>query len=328
MSVICAFSSDSRELYKADIYRVLALPKGHIVHFRYKKKYVDNSFLAASAKLKDETVAIFFTHGNEQGKETQLSHISVRWATISNFEISDETDVFHAYLKLGEFCNVTVDSTNLNEKQPPTKFFTKLNCTKSIGKDNWQSRVNAIKNYFSKITFFYLRGIYKGKKKQSLKYQCGKSCHYDLVHGDKYILKLSIGNPDISKTKIEISDSSGEITINCINPIETSVQFDDFDIPVSVKTLQMLKQASLLTFKPIETGKDLGEYATNVELSLNLSLKRPFAFGVFSTCAFWALLLARPLSSSATWPNLWVLVFASLLFGASTGMLFFWFNKK
>jgi len=330
MNVICAFSSDNRTLYKADIYRVLSLPKGHVVHFRYKKKYVDDNLLQDNAKLKNEKVAIFFTHGNKDENEgNQLTSISVRWATISHFEISTETDVFHAYMKLENFCNVAIDSGNSLEKQPPTKFFSKLACTESSERKNWQSRISEVKDYFPKITFFYLQGIYKKDKEQFLKYQNNeKSCHYDLIHGDRYILKISLGNPDASETKIEITDTSEEITINCINPIETSVQFDDYDIPISVKTLQVMKQASLLTFRPSDKNNSLGEYATNIELNLKLSLIRPIIFGFFSTLAFWALLSVKSASSVMVWPQPWENILPSLLIFISTSLMFFLFNKK
>jgi hypothetical protein len=330
MNVICAFSSDNRTLYKADIYRVLALPKGHIVHFRYKKKYVDDNLLQDNAKLINEKVAIFFTHGNnDQEKNNQLTSISIRWATISHFEVSTETDVFHAYMKLESFCNVAIDSGNSLEKQPPTKFFSKLLCTESSERKNWQNRINEVKGYFPKITFFYLQGIYKKDKEQILKYQYNeRSCYYDLIHGDRYVLKMSLGNPDSSETKIEITDTSEEITINCINPIETSVQFDDYDIPVSVKTLQVMKQASLLTFKPIDDNNNIGEYATNIELNLKLNPIRPLVFGFFSTLAFWALLSVKSASSVMVWPQPWEHILPSLLIFISTSVMFFLFNKK
>jgi hypothetical protein len=259
MNTICAFSSDSRELYKADIYRVLALPENHIVHFRYKTKYVDDNLLQIPKKLKKQKVAIFFTHGNDLGsQENMFQHFSVRWATITNTELSSETDVFHVYMKLGGFCNVKIDSGNSEEKTPRTKFFSKLNCTEINEENNWQCRILAIKDYFPQITFFHLKEIRNGWRGKSIHYQNRhKSCYYNLIHGDRYTLKLAVSNPSSSDTKIEISDSSEEITINCINPFESSIQFDDHDIPISVKTLQVFKQASLLEFKPTKKKSDL-----------------------------------------------------------------------
>ena len=335
METICAFSSDSRELYKADIYRVLALPNGHIVHFRYKKKYVGNDLLLECENLKNRKVVIFFTHGNLlDASDNTLTHVSIRWATISHAEISNETGVFHVYMKLNNFCDVSVNIENSEEHQPPTKFLSSINCTERNEKNSWQHRVDAVKDYFDDMTFFHLKGIFSGRCPWSLAYQNnGKSCHYNLIHGDRYIVKLSLGNPKTSQTKIEISDSSEEITINCINPIETSVQFDDFEIPISVKSLETTKQASLLSFRPCHSERDnLGEYATNIELNLELGLERPVYFGLLSTVALGAFLIATSIvdiEDSVEFSEMIPILALSLAaFACSAGLLFAMFNKK
>lgn len=334
MNTLCAFSSDSRELYRADIYRVLALPKNYIVHFRYKKQYVENQLLTDTSGLRGQRVAVFYTCGNKlDSDEPAFKHFSIRWATITTAEFSEETEVFHIYMKLGDFCNVHINTNDSNEGKPPTEFFTMLSCTESDVEKNWQSRILAIKDFFPDITFFHLKAIRNGWGSKHIYYNYDKkSCHYNLAHGEKYILELAVANPNVSDTKIEISDSSEEITINCINPFESSIQFDDHDIPISVKTLQVFKQTSLLEFKPTEQKGDSyivkGEYSTNIELNLTLSLKRPLVFGLFSTMAFWAVMLAKPISSSAIWPSDWKLVCATVLFYFSSSSLFFWFNKR
>lgn len=338
MKSICAFSSDSRTLYKADIYRVLALPNGHIVHFRYKKNYVGDNLLNNMDRQLDQRVVIFFTSGNtNEGATNTLTNTSIRSATISQLEISSDTDVFHAYLKLGEFCNVTLDPCNLIEELPPNKFFFELCCIESKENNNWQSRINAVKASFpNDVIFFRVKGMYedgicKHDKELPISYQKNKkSCHYDLTQGKRYVLKMALGNPNESKTKIELSNLNEDVTINCVNPMETSVQFDDYDIPIAVKTLPVMEQMTLLTFKPINglEGNDIGEYVTNIELNLKLSYWQSISFGFISTLAASAIYLAQPASKTATAPSDSVLIISGLLFWFSTGSLFFWFNKK
>ena len=96
---------------------------------------------------------------------------------------------------------------------------------------------------------------------------------------------MSVSNPDSSDSKINIINSGEDISINCINPLESSIQFDEHDILLSFKTLQVFKQASLLEFNPILKSvssndyMSLGKFNTNIELNLKLSLKRPAIFG-------------------------------------------------
>lgn len=279
MKVICAFSSDSRELYKADIYRALALPEGHILHFRYERKYVDDDLLERLTAEGIQRIAIFYTHGNQpDGHHNKLIHTSIRWAQLVGCpELSEDTDVFHVYMKLGGFCDLTIDSSNVSEKQPPTNFFSILDCSELNDAETWHSRVERIKDFFPNISFFQLKGIYKAKivgsdKKQNLKYKNNeKSCHYDLHQGKNYLLKLSLGNPNVNAdSKINVTYSSELITLNCISPLETSVEYDDLEILASIKILQSFSQTDLIKFKPIVGDRDGGynEFATSVEINL------------------------------------------------------------
>jgi hypothetical protein len=342
MNIICAFSSDSRELYKADIYRSLSLPDGHILHFRYKEKYVDENILNESDNYKNKEVAIFFSHGNPLNRNESdiIEHISVRYSELVHYDKSQETGLFHVYLKLKSFCNLNIDSGNSIEKRPPKKFFTELHITKNQNHNSWHSRVDLLKSHFSNHVFYNVKGIYDKQNLISPTYDNDyKSSHYSLKHGKRYVLKMAFANPDAAKTKLNISDSSGEISINCINPLESSVQYDDFEIPVFIKSLQVMNQFSVFTFTPVNDEFNLGEYINNIELSLNLSIKRPLLFGLLSSLAFLAVIISQSISNSSwilanfSFKSLalipWIpLLLSECLIFISTSILFFWFNKK
>jgi len=329
MKIICAFSSDRRDLYKADIYRVLALPKGHIIHFRYKKKYIDENLLDKMYELDGQKVAIFFTHGNEDNNSKDLTHTSIRTATVKHYEFSEVTDVFHVYLQLDEFCNISIDSGNSNEKLPGTKFFSELSCTTRASDKNWQSRIGLVSENFPGISFSHLHEISDGKKEVEVKYRDNnKSCYYDLTHGKRYILKFSIGNPCGAESKILLTESSEEISFNSLNPIETSVDYDDFDIPLSIKSLQVVKQSSLLQIEPTNGSNKLSAYATNIELNLKKGKCTAIIFGLLATAAIWSLILITPSADTAKLGS-WINVLAgSLLLWSTTSLSFYLFNKK
>ena len=340
MDTLCAFSSDSRELYKADIYRVLALPDNYIVHFRYKTKYVDENILSNINSIADKKVAICFTHGNEiGGQNNNYTHVSVRWAHVSKFEVCEETDVFHVYMKLNNFCNLSIDSNNSSEKQVPNKFFSNLNCTELSNENSWSSRVNVLHEYFDDVIFFHLKGIKKIgcfeklNHDEKVKYaNYGKFSSFSLNHGCRYILKMAISNPKSCNTKLNIKESSEEIMIGCISPIETTVLFDDYDIPISVKSLQTIKQATMLQFQleePKEKSDDkLTQYTTSVELDLKMSFITPIGFGLLSLMGFWALIIILKFANASACPSIWLIVISSVMFFISSGSLFYWFNKK
>lgn len=340
MEMICAFSSDSRELYKADIYRALALPRGHILHFRYKKKYVDSNLSNSPDSLKDKEVAIFFMHGNslEENASFQSSLFPIRKGTITESNYSDDTGVFHVYFSLGDFCNIKIDSSNSAEKMPPTNFLSKLTCTVQEAGNSWHSRILEIKDFFPDITFFHFHSIVN-KSEKPVRIQprgVGSSCYYELEHGSLYYLNVRVANPNSTDTKIKIEDSSGDITLNCVNPFETSIQFDDHSIPLSIKSLSDSEQASVVSFIPLAKQPDgiehlpLAEYATGIEISLKRPSTHFFKFFLGATGALLGLGVMRfykPEFQFFSFDGLIILGGATLS-GVSLAYLYSKFGKK
>lgn len=327
MKKICAFSSDSRELYKADIYRAMSFPEGHILHFRYKPKYVDSNLLAKVASLQGACAAIFYTHGNVDGQPG--THVSVREATIGKIEVSPDTDLVHVYFRLGKFCNLRLDSANATEKLPPTLFLSELDCTVVGGNDNWQGRVTALAPHFPPITFINIRNVRQKEHHVALQYSdSNRACHYRIEHGSRYVLSISLGNPLSTGNGVEVNESSGNVSINAIKPLETSAQFDDLEIPLIAKRLQDASYPSLLTFSPKSGSGIMSEYVVNLEVELRSSVAPAIWFGFATVVAVASLGVSQPRSAAATWPSLPVLLLAALLLWSSTSFLYYWFNKK
>lgn len=329
MKAICAFSSDSRTLYKADIYRVLSLPNGGIVHFRYKTKYVSDDILDSKTSLEGKRVAIFFTRTENSGlSQGTHENISIRWASVFSIEKSNETDVYHIYMKLGKFCNLSIKTAAL-ELGPPSKFLSHFEVEESADANNWQGRVNAVKDYFPNLTYFHIKSLVKDRKELDLSYHGeSRSSFYELKYGCRYILRLGLANPDGSDTKIAIADGSGDVAINSVIPLETSVQFDDVEVPIFAKSLQVTKQASFLEIKPVNSNENFGEYAIHIELELKHSPSKPLQFGACTVAVGAAITMATPVAATATRPDGYLYFISACLLGLSSALMFYWFNKK
>jgi len=329
MKAICAFSSDSRTLYKADIYRVLSLPSGGIVHFRYKTKYVSDEILQSKTSLEGKKVAIFFTRTEKSGLSQGMhENISIRWASVFSIEKSSETDAYHIYMKLGNFCNLSI-KTAAPKLGPPSIFLGHFEVEESADSSNWQGRVNAVKDYFPNLTYFHLKSLVKDRKELNFSYHGeSRSSFYELKYGSRYILRLGLANPDGSDTKIAIADGSGDVAINSVIPLETSVQFDDVEVPIFAKSLQVTKQASFLEIKPVSSTENLAEYAIHIELELKHSLYQPIRFGLCTVAAGAAISLATPVAANAIRPEWYVYLGSAALLWLASGAMFYWFNKK
>lgn len=329
MKAICAFSSDSRTLYKADIYRVLALPNGGIVHFRYKNKYVADELVNSKTSLEGRRVAIFFTRTEKSGLPSGVNeNISVRWASVFSIEKSSETDVFHIYMKLGDFCNVSINPGVLGQ-EPPSKFLSCLDIQEQDESNNWHGRVQAIKDYFPSLTYFQIKSIVSNGSEVALNYHGeSRSSFFKLKYGNRYLLRLGLANPDGSGTQIAIADGSGDVAINYVTPLETSVQFDDVEVPIFAKSLQVTKQASFLEIKPVSSIENFAEYAIHIELELKHSVSQPILFGLCTVAAGAAISLATPVAATAIRPDWYVYVISAGLLWLASGAMFYWFNKK
>jgi len=334
---ICAFSSDSRELYKADIFRAINLPHNHVIHFRYKSKYVDECFITQDrSNWYGKDAIIFFTKGNEINKsEPSITNISIRRAKIVDFYYDKiTTDVCHLYMKLGDFCTLLLP-TAVSGSIPPSKFLSKINLPipKVI---SWKECVESVSDSFKGKTFTRIKELRDGNSGIiDLKYDSiARSSYYELNQGERYNLYLDIGNPDINNCKTELNGSSDDISFHCILPLEATVQYDLKVIPLSVKKIQTRKAYSTISLIPLSTATryredkitEHREFATLIEIRTIQRLSTSFAFG------FASLILAMGIGfGRAAFKNEieWVYTLLAILciFSSAT-FLHHYFNKK
>ena len=102
MKKICFFSSDSRPLYKKDVFRVMALPNGYTIHFRYRFTHLGLD-LDKIDDLKAQKCVIFFSCGNDLKNPKPRINYSLREAIIEDIKKNDDTGLVHFYLKLQDF---------------------------------------------------------------------------------------------------------------------------------------------------------------------------------------------------------------------------------
>lgn len=331
---ICAFSSDYRELYKADIYKVLSMPNDFVIHFRYKLKYIEQSILDnIKANLKKDVI-IFYSPNNDL---TNVSdNLSIRKAKLVRAEISQDTGLFHAFLKLGDFCNATIDKKTINTKLPSVKFFSKINCSFNQDRHKWFEKVDDLKSHFPNLSFYQIKSIKTvcGINKKVMLRNDKKSSYYKLNHGEKYIAELSIANPSETDCKILFKSSSDDISANLPNPIEVTAYFDDISVPIYLKSLNVSTESSFISFTPKNGKKVNSEYSLNIEIEKRIGFKRPILFGIYSLITVLAIWIIKDHSESISyignwsWNLNWRLIGASVALLVSSSLLFSQFNKK
>ncbi len=337
-NTLCAFSSDSRSLYKGDIYTVLSMPVGYIVHFRYKREFVEDKLLHEKTEKIERDIIIFFTGLN---KSDPYENIAVRFATIKQFEIVDETDLVHIYFELKDFVSVDIKTTDEN-KLPTKKFFSELDCEIKKRKESWNSKIELLQGYFSDHSFFYLKRI-EGKGVSLRPRKDNKGSYFSLYHGKKYFLEVSLANPNDNRCKIGLSSSSDDVSFDVNNPMSISVLYDDIVIPMYIKSLNVSSESSFLTFYPDfnEGNNDnssvdeslIYDYTINIGIDKKVSRLESIKFGIASAIAVLSIWSIKDNSSSLNYfsnnlPLDWKLCISVVFLVFSSSYLFYKFNKK
>lgn len=339
--MICAFSSDSRSLYKADIYRVVNLPSDHVVHFRYKKKYVEDALLSKNFQHYGKEVLIVYTAGNSidlDNKDKKIKNLSIRKASIVDFQIDSETEVCHVYMKLGVFVNASISEDNESSVSPPNKFLANLKL-ENITERTWKDCIDEIKGYFEKKVFTHIQEIRGSKNSDVIKLEydsVNRVSYYELTQGERYHISLATGNPDINACKVQLESSSDEVEFHCITPIESSVQYDRQIIPLTIKESSVRASYSSLTFTPTveELDEDrkmkeveLKEFSTLIEIRSKQSRLTSFLFGVASAFLLVGVGVGR-LATKENDVSLSLCLLSVVLVMGSAAFLHHFFNKK
>jgi len=331
--IICALSSDSRELYKADIYKTLSMPENFILHFRYKYKYVDEKILNDDIeKLKEKKVVIFFV----AKKDDDYEYISIRKANIHHIEKSDNTELVNIYLKLGEFTNTKI---NINNNDILLKYIT---CN-GEEKVSWKNRIEKVRNYFDKnVIYYFIENITdKKNRKISIKFNYNsKYSYYKLKQGKEYIINLAISNPFLaigskSENYLEVKTNNNDIILNRTLPIYSSVQFDNIQIPFFITYSNYYKITSHILFKPIINLKEnnYNEYISDIKIEKVNGYIESVIFGLLSIFFLIGFFIIKDNSYSLSLFSLKLrlnikLVIVIIIFFISTSVLFHKYNKK
>jgi hypothetical protein len=214
---IALFSSDARELYKADVYRALALPAGYVLQFRYPHQYVQSDILTNLASVINQDGVIFFVSGNDTSipeAQRQLQFYSIRSVVIRDVVVDQHIDSIHFYLEMKDFIDAKVHDTTEKAIQPPTMFVSKVFIDLEAN-NKWGKRVDAVKNHFPDLPFFLVQTLRQGAKPLAPVYSVpNKSSSYNLEDESDYQVDIEFYDPSLSATGISVENGSPEVTLS------------------------------------------------------------------------------------------------------------------
>lgn len=333
MKTIAFFSSDARYLYQADVFRVLALPKGTVIQFRYQEKWVHPDVLKIA---QNKFATIFYATGNKsdfpQGKKQIYS---VRVAKIVDFTKSAGTGLMLFYLQLSDFVNYKI--VNTPEEKLPTKdiFVSEVEVAGEV--ERWDQVVERVKDSFDATLFFNIISLSDVSQNviEPNFNPITKQAMYELPDDKELILDICYYDTSKGKNLLKINDNRQLITINAESPIFPGAIKDDRKIPLETKSIDVPKQTTILSFVTEVTGNNDPEKRFDINLPLNVKrgIWKPFLYALYSIMGFGALAITTHAGSIAknSGEFVWAVgdfALAAILAGVASSQLYRLFNKK
>ena len=328
-SVIGFFSSDARQLYIDDIVKVISFPEGHVVQFRYRKKYIAPVYLNDIQSLIGQKGVIVFTTGNILGQENvSLVHQPVRLAEIINIEDDEQTERVYFYLKLSNFCKAC-DQIPSGNQELFVKSIDQVIATSTFVEV--ADRLD-IKGYPSLFTVI---GCYKASDKKKRQYNLliqptiidNKDSAYFLDDESEYKLDVAFSSKDgFTKRELSISNDLILLDKNYNNILGTIVDKESYYFHTA-----SISNINSVSTVDIQLTDNESKYRVSFTFILQRNTNKPVLFSVLSIMSLVGITFISKsidlFKCSVMWGIICTII-SLCSFGFSAALLFKLFNKK
>jgi len=248
---IALYSSDATILYKADVFRAMALPSGYTMQFRYEKKYLAPQFHDKYESLKHKTGVIFFIAGNDVTKKISdrvLTRYSIRRCKIIDVFEDGTTKLVILIIELDSFVDCELDESIRHTEQSPLYFVSALSPHKQQARQ-WYDQVKKIESHFPGVLFFtisellsegtVIKPAYDSRRRLSL---------FKIKEEANYTLKCSCYDREGGSRILEIETNSSDIYYANLFESGIGATRDPRWLPLTTGTLKTLSVPVVLRF--------------------------------------------------------------------------------
>ncbi len=197
------FGSDSRPLYKTNIFRALSLPKGYVLQYRYRRELIHGDLIVNLQALGTQSAVLYFATGNDlqiPEDQRQLVYHPIRHVKIKKVIDDRVIGVVHFFLEMGDFADAIPHPSTPAAKLSPKRLVTRIT-TQDVPGKNWADRVKGLRAHLPDQQFFQVVAVKKGGKTidtvfsdpdrssrypltEEIGYQIDRrECHFDLCYG-------------------------------------------------------------------------------------------------------------------------------------------------
>lgn len=310
-------ASGARERYLDEVVRVLAIPSGAQINFRYKKKWLTGSVNSNMKKLIGANCLIgHISFHNSSSKITPL-----RYGKIADYKISGDFIVINfvaeSYTKVtdnNEFQKELVRyADNIPQDPNGTGFFTYYNNSLpikgvSIKDDNsyWEDTVKTLSKCddFKKraYNFFIVEGIFKSKNKKVI----SKDKFFTLNSGCCYEIVISFFNSVYNECRSSLNIESS----SCVKFISSNIcvfdtEYDTREIKI-ISNNHATQTYGYLHFDSASSICNSAEHTktfAGIDFDLPIKVKGNTLYNITTAFVFGAAIFFASMKTNSVLPN-------------------------
>jgi hypothetical protein len=335
-------SSDITALFKKDIIKVLSLPKGYCIHFRYSDWDLSDSITAQLPYVIGRAGVIVYAKDNNPDipiDQRNVKYLPIRRVTVTHYRQDEQTKLHHFNLELGDFiiCDITYPASH---SMPPFKFVSEgsLNTVKTV---SWIEKIEELVAFdasFKEKLFFNVRvNAYNEESGGFVETPFDKreeTSYFGLSEGQSYILDLSIyiseeNEKEIEKYECILEYDKKDILISNPSSIVIGSQKDNRRYNLVTKAVENIRSYDYL--KIISGKKESGTmnefYETTIRFNIRKSTFKAFLFTVLFLMnligtAWFAYILTKGIDIK------WIVLPIVMVVGSAVGQYYFYNKSK
>lgn len=357
------FSSNSRDLYKEDIFNTIALPDEHVLQFRYSEEYIDPDIknnLEDNNKLLEYFIGkkclICYINNTRYSSENislqkRMKGIKDSTITIKPIRIGEiikvvynkEISRFLFYVKLNKYKinsddNEEIFSKKFSDIYRRGSLVSNIEISNYVKDGSFKEVVESILPFFENKYFYKINIM---QKNVILKPHFNPDIYaseYKLNDGKDYIIEIityeniTSGNSSDTKSSVVKIEKSDELSLS--KQIDPGGSFNLNRLELSTSRIEYTNKQSIISFIEPKT-----EYKTNLVFKLNKPLKRAIFFSIAAIITLFAIPIFNVFVSFLKIQSVFlftdfkmaiiIIVFLFLLIlGCSLTLLYQTFNKK
>lgn len=336
-NLIAFISSDARELFKADIYRVLALPQRYVIRFRYERKYIDGDILSKLENLRGQEAVIFFATGNNTKtpiQERVITFESLRKVVIRESKVDHNINLVHFYLELGEFIKC-IPNSNLNELIASQILVKEINASTKQS-DEWINRIEKVRSAFPNELFYTINSIKRNGLAISPEFsKLDKASYYHLIEESQYQMELSFYDTTGGSLGLAvIGNDDSKILLDVPKPHHVSSDLDSSIFNLYTYSITQKEEHLVTLIKPTNENcvpKDV--YAIQLHWKLDRGKSKNISFALLSVLTAIGIAGLRLFDPDVLFPtcnciNCFIPIISLAAIGVGSFFLYQSFNKK